>query len=62
MNVTAVLKGLAGAPTELVVTRTVGNEVVPCFEIDGQAYCIGTLVGDPLIGGMTLRCNGPEVL
>ena len=62
MNVTAVLQGLADAPTELVVTTTVGNEVVPCFELSGQAYCIGTLIGDPLVGGMTLLGNGINVL
>jgi len=62
MNATAVLKGLADAPTELVVTTTVGNEVVPCFEVGGQAYCISTLMGDPVIGGMTLLGNGLNVL
>jgi len=62
MNATAILKGLADAPTELVVTTTVGNEVVPCFEIGGQAYCIGMLTGDPMIGGMTLLGNGLKVL
>jgi len=62
MNATAVLKGLADAPTELVVTTTVGNEVVPCFEIGGQAYCIGALLGDPLIGGTALLGNGFKVL
>lgn len=62
MNATAVLNGLADAPTELVVTTTVGNEVVPCFEIGGQAYCIGALTGDPLIGGTTLLGNGYKVL
>jgi len=55
-------EGLADAPTELVVTATVGNGMVPCFEIGGQAYCIGTLRGDPLIGGITLLGKGPEVL
>jgi len=62
MYATAVLKGLQDAPTDLVVTTTVGNEVVPCFEIGGQAYCIGTLVGDPVIGGTTLLGNGLKVL
>ena len=61
MNATAVLTGVADAPTSLVVTTTVGNEVVPCFEFSGQAYCIGTLMGDPLIGGMTLLGNGFKV-
>jgi hypothetical protein len=58
MFATAVLKGLADAPTELVVTTTVAIEEVPCFENAGAAYCIGTLIGDPLIGGSTLLANG----
>ena len=58
MYATAVLNGLADAPTELVVTTTVAIEEVPCFEIAGAAYCIGTLIGDPLIGGSTLLANG----
>jgi DNA-binding beta-propeller fold protein YncE len=62
MNATAVLSGLADAPTELVVTTTVGIEEVPCFEIGGAAYCIGTLIGDPLIGGSTLLANGYKLL
>jgi hypothetical protein len=62
MNATAVLTGLTDAPTELVVTTTVGNEVVPCFEIAGQAYCIAKLTGDPMIGGMTLLGNGLKAL
>ena len=62
INATAILKGLVDAATELVVTTTVGNEVMPCFETGGQAYCIGTLMGDPLLGGMTLLGNGFKVL
>jgi hypothetical protein len=62
MSATAVLTGLADAPTQLVVTTTVGNEVVPCFEVGGLGYCIGTLVGDPLIGGMALVANGKRLL
>lgn len=62
MSATAKLQGVADGPTELVVTTTVGNEVVPCFEQDGQAYCIGNLMGDPLMGGMTLLGNGGSVL
>jgi hypothetical protein len=46
----------------LVVTTTVGNEAVPCFEIGGQAYCIGTLIGDPLIGGVALLGNNRKLL
>ena len=62
MYAMAVLNGLQDAPTDLVVTTTVGNEVVPCFEIGGQAYCIGMLQGDPVIGGMTLLGNGLKVV
>jgi len=58
MYATAVLIGLADAPTELVVTTTVAIEEVPCFVIAGAAYCTGTLIGDPLIGGSTLLANG----
>jgi hypothetical protein len=62
MTATATVKGLADAPTSLVVTTTVGNEVAPCFESAGQAYCIGALIGDPLIGGSTLLANGLKLL
>jgi hypothetical protein len=62
MYATATLKALADAPTALVVTTTVGNEVMPCFEIAGQGYCIGTMIGDPLIGGMTLLSNGSKIV
>jgi hypothetical protein len=62
MNVTAVLNGLTDAPTELVITTTVGIEETPCFESGGSAYCIGTLIGDPLIGGMTLLANNFKLL
>jgi hypothetical protein len=61
MNATATLQGLADSLTELVVTTTVGNEVVPCFETMGVGYCVGTLAGDPLVGGMTLLSNGGTV-
>jgi hypothetical protein len=62
VTATAVLKGLMDGPTELVVTTTVGNEVVPCFELSGQGYCIGRLVGDPVIGGVTLLADGFKTL
>ncbi len=62
MNATATLQGLSDSLTELVVTTTVANEVVPCFETMGLAYCVGTLAGDPLIGGTTLLGNGGKVL
>jgi len=57
INVTAVLTGLKDGLTELVVTTTVGNEVVPCFETMGLGYCEGSLIGDPMIGGTTLLAN-----
>src|SRR5215468_6149857 len=53
--------GLSDTPTRLVVTTTAGNEVVPCYESAGQAGCTGTLVGDPLIGGVVLLANGGKV-
>ena len=56
------LAGLADLATQLVITTTVGNEVVNCGEFGGQANCVGTLVGDPLIGGMVLLGNGGTVL
>jgi hypothetical protein len=63
MNVNATfLKGIADAPTQLVVTTTVGNEVVACGQQAGRADCTGTLIGDPLIGGMTLLGNGGTIL
>jgi hypothetical protein len=46
----------------LIVTTTVGIEETPCFEISGAAYCIGALIGDPLIGGSTLLANGNKLL
>jgi hypothetical protein len=45
-----------------VITTTVGNEVISCGEFGGQANCVGTLFGDPLIGGMVLLGNGGTVL
>src|SRR5262249_26552881 len=39
MYVFASLKGLTDGPTRLVVTSTVGNEMVPCNEAGGQATC-----------------------
>jgi hypothetical protein len=63
MNVAATfLTGIANARTELIVSTTVGNEVVPCGQLAGRADCAGTLIGDPLIGGMTLLANGGKVL
>jgi len=63
MNVAATfLTGIANARTELIVTTTVGNEVVPCGVLAGRSDCAGTLIGDPLIGGMTLLANGGKLL
>ena len=62
MSVTAGLQGIADAATELVITTTVGNEVVNCGELGGQANCVGTLLGDPMIGGMVLLGNGGKIL
>ena len=63
MNVNAFFaKGIPDAPTELVITTTVGNEVVSCGETGGQANCVGTLTGDPLIGGMALLGSGGKAL
>ena len=63
MNVNATfLRGIADAPTELVITTTVGNEVVACGQQAGRADCAGSLIGDPLIGGMTLLGNGGTIL
>jgi hypothetical protein len=63
MSVTATfLRGVANAPTSLIVATTVGNEVVPCGQLSGRADCAGTLIGDPMIGGPTLLANGGQVL
>jgi hypothetical protein len=55
MEVEAGLNGLpAGiALTNLVVTTTVGDEVIPCgVDGTGKGFCGGHTVGDPLIGGV----------
>jgi hypothetical protein len=63
MNVTASFpRGIPDANTVLVITTTIGNEVVACGQANGRADCAGTLIGDPLIGGMTLLGNGGTVL
>jgi hypothetical protein len=63
MNVAATFfTGIANARTVLIVSTTVANEVVPCGQLAGRADCAGTLIGDPLIGGMTLLANGGKVL
>ena len=58
----SVLQGVADATTQLVITTTVGNEVIACGELGGQANCVGTLIGDPLLGGIVLLGNGGTVL
>jgi hypothetical protein len=62
MNVFASLTGLADATTSLVVTSTAGNETIPCNEAGGQATCTGSLIGDPLIGGLVLLGNAGKIL
>src|SRR5262249_10817916 len=48
--------------TRLVLTTTVGNEVVACAGSGGQALCSATLIGDPLIGGVVLLENNGRIL
>jgi hypothetical protein len=63
MNVAASFaNGIADGPTELVISTTIGNEVVLCAQGGGRADCSGTLLGDPLIGGMTLLGNAGTVI
>jgi hypothetical protein len=62
MNVFANLQNLTDATTRLVVTSTAGNETIPCNEASGQAICIGSLIGDPLIGGVVLLGNAGTIL
>jgi hypothetical protein len=60
--VESLLQGVDAAATELVITTTVGNEVVNCGVLGGQANCFGALIGDPLIGGTALLGNGGKIL
>ncbi len=62
MNVQIYVQKVTDAPTELVITTTVGNEVIPCAETGGNANCIGSLTGDPLMGGVVLLGNGGSIL
>jgi hypothetical protein len=62
MNVFANLQGLNDAPTRLVVTSTVGNEVVPCDEAGGRATCAAALIGDPVLGGVVAIANAGKML
>jgi hypothetical protein len=48
---------ISNARTVLIVTTTVGNEVVQCGVLAGRSDCAGTL-----IGGLTLLANGGTVL
>jgi len=62
MYVFANLQGLTDAPTRLVITSTVGNETVACNEAAGRATCTGSLIGDPLIGGVAVLANNGKIL
>ena len=55
LSVEGSLTGLpAGSTnTNLVITTTVGNEVIHCgVNGSGAGFCEGDLLGDPLIGGV----------
>jgi hypothetical protein len=59
MRVQARAEGLPDAtPVLLNITTTIGNEVVNCASDAGFARCGGTLLGDPLIGGVVLLGAG----
>ena len=62
VNVFARLQGLTDGSSRLVVTTTVGNEVIDCNGSGSQAQCAGTLIGDPLIGGTVLLGNNGRIL
>jgi hypothetical protein len=62
VNAFANLQNLQDAPTRLVVTTTVGNESIACNQAGGGATCIGTLIGDPELGGVALLVNNGKVL
>lgn len=65
MSVDGNLFGLPAtfAPASVVITTTVGNEVVTCG-INGQGYgsCEGYLIGDPLIGGVMDVSSGGQIV
>ena len=61
MTVSASLTGLAsGSTNSLVITTSVGHEVVPCTSGSGGAYsCSGNVLGNPLVGGVVdVSSNG----
>src|SRR5262249_40807067 len=62
VNAFARVQGVTDGSTRLVVTTTVGNEVVACSGSGGQAQCAGTPIGDPLIGGTVLLGNNGKIL
>ena len=62
VNAFASLQNLQDAPTQLVVTTTVGNETVACIESSGRATCTGTLIGDPELGGVAVLANNGKML
>ena len=65
MFVNGVLNALASGirQTTLVITTTIGPEVIPCgVDGAGKGYCQGHLLGDPLIGGnVTVSAGGAPV-
>src|SRR5262249_33699949 len=62
VNVFARLQGVTDGSTRLVLSTTIGTEVVACDGSGGQALCGGTLIGDPLIGGTVLLGNNGRIL
>ena len=51
----ASLQGVNGMSAIVNVTTTMGNEVVECsIDVNASASCSGTIVGDPLVGGVVL--------
>ncbi len=65
MSVDGNLSGLPSsfAPTSIMITTTVGNEVVTCG-VNGQGggSCEGYLIGDPLIGGVMDVSSGGQIV
>lgn len=56
IRVNASLKGVNGIAALISITTTVGNEVMECSinYTTGSAGCGGTIIGDPLIGGVAM--------
>jgi hypothetical protein len=64
IRLSATPTGVIGTSALMVVTTTVGNETVPCAvnKSAATAICGGSLLGDPLIGGVaTLAVDGAAV-